>query len=447
MFNNKITTIVENNKKITLWSLALPLLIQTLLSRLINTIGIVILSGYSEPLLTATSVSNQVINLPFTIIESLITGTVILASVELGRNNKTSAASIFGCGTIVSFVLSVLVGAIVALFAKEFTASMNLIGTTAKLCQDYLFLEALIILPIRILFTTFQKYLICNGYSKIVPISSVTTGCINAGLAYILLYAIKPPSDFVIEGLALKTAFAWSIGLLICIIAFLRTKVPFKLNFNFSTAFNIIKIGLPAGMCFISYNFANTITTSFLGSIGEFAIDAKIYINNIVEYVPLVFWAIASANSVIMGRLRGMGKFDDMKILFKQNLKLAIIINGSLSLLCFIFRLPLLSLFTDTPEVLALSSAILIIDIPLEIARGINHLSEHSLNPNGDVKTTLVTSVISTWLFSVLTCYILCVPMNLGLVGLWIGFLCNESSKAIIYVLRWRSEKWKNTKI
>ena len=89
----------------------------------------------------------------------------------------------------------------------------------------------------------------------------------------------------------------------------------------------------------------------------------------------------------------------------------------------------------------------MLIDIPLEIARGINNISENSLNPNGDVKSTLVTSVIASWAFSVLLGYILCSTFGLDLVGLWIGFLCNEGFKAVVYILRWRSNKWQKTKI
>lgn len=447
MYNSKASTIIENNKKLTLWSLALPLLIQSLFSKLINTAGILVLSDYSERFLTATSVSSQIINLPFTILESLITGTVILSSVELGRRNRKKAASVFGCGAIATFALSIATGVVMTIFADELTAIMNLTGETAELCRDYLFWEASVILPIRLLFTIFQKFLICNGYSKIVPVSSLTTGVLNAGFAYIVLYVIKPDTDSIIDALAFKTVFAWGIGFLICMIAFLKTKSPFKLSFDFKTAFNIIKIGLPAGMCLISYSFSNTITTSFLSDIGDTVINAKIYINNIVEYVPIIFWSIASANAVIMGRFRGMGRIDDIKILFKQNLKTAIVINASLSLLCYVFKNSLLTIFTSDKKILALSSVILIIDIPLEIARGINHLSENSLNPNGDVKTTLITSVIATWFFSVLLGYILCVKAGLGLVGLWIGFLCNEVFKAVAYLMRWYSGKWQKTRI
>ncbi len=446
MYNNKVATIIEDNKKITIWSLALPLLIQNVLSNLINTTGITVLSGYSEAFVTATSVSNQIILLPRTVLDSLITGTVILSSVSLGRKDKKAAAQICGCGIITTLTLSIIIGVIMAIFSNELTALMNLTGNTAKLCSNYLFLTAAIGLPVQMLFTTFQKLLICNGHSKIIPVSSLTTGGLNVALSYVVLYTIKLPiSD--INALAIKTVLAWCVGLLITIIAFVKIKCPLKLGFNCKTAFKIIKIGLPAGMCLISYNFSSTITTSFLADLGDAAVNTKVYINNIVGYVPLIIYAVAQANGIIMGRHRGAGRFNEMKILHKQNILLGITVNGLLSLLCFIFQKPLLSLFTDDKQILAMAGIIMLMDIPLEIFRSINHISENSLNPNGDIKATLTVSVIGAWTFGVLFGYIFCVKSGLGLIGLWIGFACNEIFNATMYLIRWHSNKWQKTKI
>lgn len=446
MYNNKVATIEDDNRKITIWTLALPLLIQTVLSNLINTTGITVLSCYSESFVTATSVADQIISFPRLILESLVSGTVILSSISFGKGDRKHAASICGCGVTTVFALSIFVGAIVAFLAEPLVTLMNLKGETAMLCRDYLFVTALLGLPLQLIFGAFQKLLICNGHSGIIPVSSITAGALNVLLTYIVLNAADlPVSD--ITALGFKTSFAWLAGLGIVVAAFFKIKCPLKLNFDWLTAFKIAKIGIPAGMSLISFSLSNTITTGFLAQMGDSAVNAKIYINNIVTYVSIMFYSIALANAVIMGRHRGAGRFDDMKILFKQNLILALTINGSLSILCYLFRNPLLSIFTRDSQVLSLAGIIMLIDIPVELARGINHLSENSLNPNGDVKTTLVVSVIAAWLFTVLLGYILCIKVGLGLVGLWIGFLCTEAFKSVIYLVRWRSDRWKGTKV
>lgn len=446
MYNNKVATIQNDDKKITIWSLALPLFIQTILSSLISTTGVTVLSGYSETFVTATSISNQIMLIPLTVLNSLATGTVILSSISFGKNDKTTAAKICGCGIISILTLSVIAGIIIGIFAKPLVNVMNLKGETARICVEYLRQIAIIGLPLQIMVSAFQKLLICNGNSKVIPISSITTGVLNAGLSYVVLYSVKlPMSD--ISALALKTNFAWCVGLTIVIYAFYKIGCPFKLNFNFKTFVKIAKIGIPAGMCLISYNFSSTITTGFLADLGDAAVNTKVYINNIVGYVPLIIYSLAQANAIIMGRHRGAGRFEDMKTLYRQNILLGVAVNGILSLICFVLQKPLLSLFTSDKNIMAMATIVMLIDIPLQIFRSINHISENSLNPNGDIKATLIVSVIGAWTFGVLLGYILCVQLNMGLIGLWIGFACNEIFNATMYLLRWRSNKWQNTRI
>lgn len=446
MYNNEVATVIDGDKKLTIWSLALPLLIQSLLSSLINTTGITVLSGYSDALVAATSVADQILSLPRIILESLITGTVILSSISLGKRDDSSAASICGCGMFSTLSLSVIVGAVMAMLSVPLTNLMNLEGGTAELCSEYLFITALIGFPIQIAMTAFQKLLICNGYSKIIPISGIAAGGVNVLISYIVLYAVDlPVKDS--TALAIRTVIAWSVGLAIAAVAFFKLKCPLKIGFNSFTVLRIARIGLPASMCLISYSFSNTVTTGFLAGMGDTAINTKIYINNIVSYVSLIFYAISLANAIIMGRHRGAGRFEDMKILFRQNLVLALGINGILSVICFLFKEPLMSIFTSDSEIINLARVILLIDIPIELARGINHLSENSLNPNGDVKTTLIASTVSVWLFSTLLGYILCVRLGMGLVGLWIGFLFSEAFKGGVYLVRWHSGKWQKSTI
>ena len=121
-----------------------------------------------------------------------------------------------------------------------------------------------------------------------------------------------------------------------------------------------------------------------------------------------------------MGRHRGRGQLDTVKQLFRQNVFIAVICNTALSLLAFCFCKPLISLFTDSKEIIALAIPIMLVDIIIELCRGVNHISESSLNANGDVRATFLISVFSTWMFGVLLAYLLGITFGLGLIGIWI---------------------------
>ena len=206
-------------------------------------------------------------------------------------------------------------------------------------------------------------------------------------------------------------------------------------------------LGIPGGMCNLSYALSQTVTTSFTVALGVAIVNAKVYISSIVIYTSRISVALGNATGILMGRHRGAGKLDYIRKLFRQNTFIALFCNVSLSFIAFLFSKPLLSLFTDSEKIIKIALPIMLIDILVEASRGLNHITENSLNSNGDVRTTLTVSAFSTWIFGVLPAYLLGIVFGMGLVGIWIAFLADEVFKASAYYLRWRSGKWQKTKL
>ena len=117
--------------------------------------------------------------------------------------------------------------------------------------------------------------------------------------------------------------------------------------------------------------------------------------------------------------------------------------NTLVSVLIYIFHPRLVSLFTTDAEVIALAGKVLLIDIVIEIIRAVNQVSDQALNANGDVKATFAVSVSACWIFGVFMSYILAIKLGFGLIGVWCAFMLEETFKAVLYSIRWKSGKWK----
>lgn len=445
-YNKQVTTFVENGKKITLFSLALPLFFEHIFALLYGTANTYLLSGYSNIAVSATSVSNEILSVVTVLINMVVTGTVIVSSVSIGSNDYERAGKTSFTGLAFVFGISFVFGVIMSSNATLFTGLMNLDATTQTIAVEYFKIMAAF-LPFTAILTFFNQIVICNGYSKFTMFGGITGNIINVLLCYAVLYTNICLPYSKIACVALASVISRLINLIIVIYIFVKKKCPIRRSFNKKTAFDILRIGVPAGMCLFSYSLSQTVTTSFVASLGVTVISAKVYISNIINYTSKLGYAIGSANAVLTGRHRGANNFDSIKQLFKQNLTLAISFNVFLSVLAFVFHRPLISLFTKDEKTLQLAGSIMLIDIILEIGRAINNVTENSLNANGDVKTTLIFSIITCWLFGVLLAYLLCITAGLGLVGLWIGFAVQELAKGTAYLIRWKSGKWKNLKV
>ncbi|MBE6592882.1 MAG: MATE family efflux transporter [Ruminococcaceae bacterium] len=444
-FDRSVTSIYDGNKKITLISLIIPLLMQNIFTQLYGTANTILLSGYSETAVSASSVANQLLDISVVLMTMVAVGTVIVSSIELGAGDKEKAGHFAGTGAFSVLALGIFLGAVNFFAAEPLLHLMNLRGETLSLACEYYRMRALF-LPVTGLLGFFNQLLICNGFSKFTLVVGVSSNIINFLLSFAALYSdvsfMSP-----ISRVGLAVGVAQLIGVAVGLAFFIKNNCPFRFIYRLKMMVKILKLGIPGAMVSLMFRVAQTVTTSFVALMGDDVINTKVYINNIVAFVPQLCYAISSANMVFIGRYRGARDFESADRCFKQNRAIGFSCNLVLSLLALIFHRPLMMLFTSNEEIIRAAGVIFFIDLFVELPRAINNVSEGSLSANGDVRITFMTSTLSCWLGSVGLSYILCVVLNMGLVGLWIAFAADESIKSIIYIFRWRSGAWRRVEV
>lgn len=445
-YDFSVSKICENNSCISMSSLGIPKFFEAIFTTMIGTVNTMMLSGYSSDAVSATNVATQLINLATVLMTMIVSGAVLHISIELGRRDMKKAQAFSGTGAVMCLLSSLLLGMLMFLFSDPLNGAMNLTGIQKDLADTYLKTMSLFF-SITVLKTYFSNLLICNGYAKYTLLAGLLSNILNCIFGYAVLYGnLNLPVNGV-SGLAVASAAAQGIGLIGVILFFCFKKCPFRLTYVRSYALRILKLGIPGGMCSLSYTLAQLITTGFIVTFGEITVNAKVYISNIVLYTQQISLALGGAGAVLIGRYRGMMRFDKIKILLKQNLVIAVLSNLSLSVAVFFLRKNLIGIFSEDTQILKISGTILLIDIAVEVARAVNHITEQGLNANADVKITFIASVASCWIFSVLFSYILGIKLGLGLVGCWIAFALDESFKAALYLIRWKSGIWQKTDI
>lgn len=445
-YNRSISEIEENGKKITLLTLAVPLLLENLFLQLYSTANTLLLKGYSESTVTATAVSETIIGICTVLTTLIINGAVILTSFSLGKRDRAEAAKIAGTACITVFAFSLILGLCVAAFSSHLVRAMQLTDEIADIAAGYLTVRALFF-PIMGLMSCFNNLLICNGYTKNTMVVGLGSNILNIIFCYIFLYTDNSLPFEGATAVVVANLISQACGLAMAIIFFVKNKCPFVLCFAKRFLGKIMALGIPGGMCQLSFSLSQTVTTSFTVVLGEAMVNAKVYIYNIVMYTSRISIALGKATGILMGRYRGRGQLDTVKQLFRQNVFIAVICNTTLSLLAFCFCKPLISLFTDSKEIIALAIPIMLVDIIIELCRGVNHISESSLNANGDVRATFLISVFSTWVFGVLLAYLLGITFGLGLIGIWIAFATDEMFRTIACFTRWKKGVWKEKEI
>lgn len=123
--------------------------------------------------------------------------------------------------------------------------------------------------------------------------------------------------------------------------------------------------------------------------------------------------------------------------------KCTAVANFLLSLLLFLFRRPLLSIYTDNPQIFAWATAVFAIDFVAEGARAVSHIYEYSLRGAGDVRCMMIAMIVSGWLCGVGGAYFFGIRLQMGVAGFFLATALDEVCRAVLSVWRWRTGKWK----
>jgi putative MATE family efflux protein len=251
-----------------------------------------------------------------------------------------------------------------------------------------------------------------------------------------------------VPGIALSTILSQLLGLALSIY-FIHTKL--KVRWDFKHYWNrlrfffepILRIGAPSALEPVSFQLNQTLLIVMTVSIGEVALATRTYVMNLLVFA--VVWAISLSmgNQIKVAHLIGAKEFETVHRQLMKTLKLGVLAGFAAMLgLCLISK-PLLLIFTKDPRVISLGQTLFYLGLLLEPLRACNIIVGMTLRASGDAKFPATVSVLLTWGVAIPLAYLLAFHFHLGLVGLWIGMICDEAIRGTMNLLRWRTGIWK----
>lgn len=443
--NNEMNSIETSAGRVTLFALFVPIFVEQMLKSMMSTVNIFILGKFSDDAVASVGVASQVVNLQLMLYTVIGVGASIVITQYMGAGNKKQAKDVSSVSIVIVTMMGLVLGILMAVFTKPLMELMQL--------EEKLLPDAIIFFQIISVFSVFQALIAVlsaisrsYGLAKISMMAALIMNVFNAIGSYLVIYRPFEIPLYGVAGVAYCRVIAEIIALLIMLVIIWRNnlKFSFKCMFPFpkKTVVEIFKIGIPSGVDFLNYNIAQMISTGIIAVLGGVAIASKIYVNNVVFYVYIFGLSLGQSTALMVGWLVGAGKFDLAYRLNIRNLKVASVSNGLFSLIVYIFRYPIIGIFTKNKEIISLCASILLIDIFIEIFRGFNHVEQNSLRGAGDVRFPMIVSLCTCWTFSILLSYILSIKFEMGLMGCWIAFGMEEMFRGNILLQRWRSKKW-----
>lgn len=416
---------------------------------LLGIADVLILGRYDDIAASSVNTANQAVSIA-TIVFTVISGSsAVLISQYLGADKKREASRI----AAISIVLNLLFGLAVSLVFLLFSGNiLRLIGASGEVlyyAQQYLSVVGGFIF-VQAVLNAASVIIRNHGKPKITMYITLGMNILNAALDLIFVLGLCGMPRLGVAGAAAATCISRVLGcavMLIYLFKAIEKPAIFRLlrPFPRKDIGDMLRIGVPSALETFLYNLSQLVITSIvLYCLTDTELVTRTYVQQISSFFYLFSVSIGQASQIITGYYVGAKKPEQA---FRQGFsayRKALVLSLSMCTVGVLLRYPLMDVFTDNAEVIAVGANILLINTALEFGRTTNLVLIASLRGAGDVVFPTACAIFSMWVISVLGSYILAVICGAGIYGLWIAAAADECFRGVLMIWRWSSKKWVN---
>lgn len=287
----------------------------------------------------------------------------------------------------------------------------------------------------------------CYGYAREALIVTFVANIVNVVGNALSLYGWFGLPVFGVCGVAAASAISSVVSCFMLAVMIRRRKeIAFDLRKIFSVPKKffrlILSVGIPTAGENLSYNVSQIVIMAMISSLGTSAMSAQVYTMTIVRFVYVIAIAIGGAVQIKTGWYVGAHQRDEA---YKKVMLYSLWATGASMFLVVILnfvKAPVISVFTDNPQIIKMVSELLYVSLFLEFGRSLNLIYVGALKGAGDVRFPVLYGMFSNWCVMVLLAYILGIRFQFGIVGCFLGIAADEITRGAVMFFRWKGKLW-----
>lgn len=436
--------------------LTFPIVIEQIFLMSLGMVNTILASRIGEEAAAAIGIVDSINFIFIAFFSALAVGGTVVVAHYIGQcrvdeANNSAQQAIFS-GIIISVILTIL------LFAFRHFIIITMFGSAEKevLQNAYIYFNITVITYPFICMSTIATGVLRGAGDTKTPMNiNIFINIINLVLSYILIYGLSIKvihiPGFGVLGAAVAISIARVVGTIIITIVLLRGTKLIKLSnikgfkIDFPELKSIFRIGIPASIESLMFNGGKLITQVFIVGMGTVSMAANYIANSITSFVMLFGTALTIAATTLVGQAMGKGDSKNAESTMDYIYKLSSVLIAFVSLILYWFIRPIVSLYTINPDIIDLTAYIIShYCFVAPVLWSISFVLPSGLKGAGDVKYTMITAIISMWIFRIVSGYVFAIPLKLGVQGIWYGMYADWAVRGILYYIRLKRGKWKN---
>lgn len=200
----------------------------------------------------------------------------------------------------------------------------------------------------------------------------------------------------------------------------------------------IARLGAPISGQMAMETASFSIIVIMVGWLGTTALAAHQVMSTIAQICYMMYIAVGSAGAILISSFSGRG----MTLEVNMTARTAYVMTLILTVVCLGLVLTsigsLTTLFTDSPEVRALTMTLILPFALYQIGDGMQICFSNALRGIQQVRPILPIAFVSYILVSIPASYLLGIEAGLGLKGIWFGYPISLTLAGLLYLLMFR---------
>ena len=429
--------------------LAFPIMIQNLISTLVNSADTIMLGYVSQTAMAASSLANQYTFVLFCFYYGLSAGTSVLCAQYWGKGDKQTVERILGLASRAVILISLIFFSISFFFPG---AIMRLFTSSPETIHEGI--RYLRVLSFSFIFMGFSQIFVSalRSVGKVVfpSVIYVVSLLVNVLLNATFIFGLFGLPKLGVIGVALGTVSARVVEAVMCIVySAVSRDVKIKLENLFRSSGvlfkDFIKISAPAVINDLVWGVAASPFTAILGHIGDDMVAANAVAVMVVNMGAIVCRGFANATTIIVSQTLGENRMEDTKVYASRMLWLTFVVSLLGCGVILAIRPLMLRFYSDklTPTALSYLGILMIMTTWRLVGEAVNTcLICGCFRGGGDSKFGMILDTIFMWGVAVplmaVAAYVLKLP------PIWVYFVMtlDELEKMPFIFIHYFKHKW-----
>lgn len=435
-------------------SLTWPVALTRQLDNVVGMADIYMVGKLGPEAISAVGISRTIVMVISVTMIAITTGAFAMIAQAIGAHNEEGASAAAKQSISLLAGFSIIPSLIGIVGAPYFLHALSLAPEVVELATPYLrvFFAGSMFMMLNFAITT---CLHAAGNTRTPLLISLFNNGVKLVLSYLLIFGALGFPEMGVVGAAIGGVVGRGLGVIIGFLVLYSGKFGIRLlpstsyRPDLQQAKRILKIGIPSAMQGLFRNGSGVVfvkliamTAASTTAVAAFSIGSQM--ERLVRQISLAF---STASTTLVGQSIGAKNLDEAERRGWTTLALSVISVTIVGLPIAYFSRPILSFFTDAPDVIEVGILYLVMIVASEPFMCAAITSGGSLRGAGDNMPAMYYTIISQWAIRLPVAAFLAFGMGYDIYGIWYSLIIFCAIQGFLTVRKFGQGHWKTRKI